>query len=101
MGGLCELDAVNYLWYASWYLKRFILFTSIFASDVFVVKYRACAVLAVVAGDMRLEELHNRFARGPRGHVIVGSSSNAVVVAEFGLLFHEILAIIHLALNTP
>ena len=59
-------------------------------------KYRACAVLAVVAGDMRLEELHNRFARGPRGHVIVGSSSNAVVVAEFGLLFHEILAIINL-----
>ena len=59
-------------------------------------KDRAGAVFAAVAGDMKLEQSHNRFSQGPGGHVIVGSSGNAAIVAEFGLLFHEILAITNL-----
>ena len=53
-------------------------------------KDRAGAVFAAVAGDLKLEQSQNRFSQGPGGHVIVG---DAAVVAEFALLFYEILAI--------
>ena len=45
---------------------------------------------------MKLEQSQNRFSQGPGGHVIVGSSGDSAVVGEFGLLFHEILAISNL-----
>ena len=61
-----------------------------------VVKDRVDAVFAVVAGDLKLEQSENRLSQGPGGHVIVGSAGDAAVVAEFGLLFHEILAISNL-----
>ena len=45
---------------------------------------------------MKLEQSQNTFSLGPSGHVIVGSSRDAAAVAEFQLLFHEILAISNL-----
>jgi len=56
----------------------------------FLVKDRAGAVFAGVAGDLKLEQSQNRFSQGPGGHVIVGSAGDASVVAEFALpfLFH-------------
>lgn len=62
----------------------------------FVVKDRIGAAFAAVAGDLKLEQSQNRFSQGPGGHVIVGSAGDAAVVAEFALLFHEILAISNL-----
>ena len=64
-----------------------------FCMGHFVVKDRTGVVFAGVAGDLKLEQSQNRFSQGPGGHVIVGSAGDADVVAEFGLLFHEILAI--------
>ena len=64
--------------------------------DQFVVKDRAGAMLAAVAGDMKLEQTQNRFSHGPGGNVIVGRSGDAAAVAEFGLLFHDILDISNL-----
>ena len=62
----------------------------------FVVKDWAGAMFEAVAGDMKLEQIQNRFSQGPGGHVIVESSGDAAAVAEFGLLFHEILGISNL-----
>jgi len=46
-----------------------------------------------VAGDLKLEQLQNRFPQGPGGHMIGGSAEDTAVVADFALLFHEILVI--------
>ena len=43
---------------------------------------------------MKLEQSINRFSKGPGGHVVVGNSGDAAAVAEFELLFHEILSIL-------
>ncbi len=101
LGILRELDAINYLRYASWYLERIQVLevtypTLWFCMGYFVLKDQAGAVFAGVAGDLKLEQSPNRFSQGPGGHVIVGSAGDAAVVAEFGLLFHEILAISNL-----
>ncbi len=103
MGILREFDAINYLRYASWYLERIqvleVTYPTLyrrFCMGQFVVKDRPGAVFAAVSGDMKLEQSQNRFSQGPGGHVIVGSAGDAAVVAEFGLLFHEILAISNL-----
>lgn len=103
MGILREFDAINYLRYASWYLERIqvleVTYPSLyrrFRMGHFVVKDRIGAVFAAVAGDLKLEQSQNRFSQGPGGHVIVGSAGDAAVVAEFALLFHEILAISNL-----
>ena len=45
---------------------------------------------------MKLEQTINRSEKGPGGHVIVGSSGDASIVAEFELLFHEITGITNL-----
>ena len=45
---------------------------------------------------MKLEQTINRSEKGPGGHVIVGSSADAPIVAEFELLFHEITGITNL-----
>ena len=45
---------------------------------------------------MKLEKTINRYEKGPGGHVIVGSSGDASIVAEFELLFHEITGITNL-----
>ena len=62
----------------------------------FVVRDRKNAFFSAVAGDMKLEQSINRFSKGPGGHVVVGSSGDAAAVAEFELLFHEILSITNL-----
>ena len=100
MGILREFDAIIYLRYGSWYLERIQVLEAThpslymhFCMGHFVVKDRAGAVFAAVAGDMKLEQSQSRFSQGPGGHLIVGSSGNAAIVVEFGLLFHEILAV--------
>jgi len=70
--------------------------TAGFIGNNFLVKDRAGAVFAGVAGDLKLEQSQNRFSQGPGGHVIVGSAGDASVVAEFALLFYEILSISNL-----
>ena len=45
---------------------------------------------------MKLEQTINRSEKGHDGHVIVGSSGDASIVAEFELLFHEITGITNL-----
>ncbi|MES9884561.1 MAG: hypothetical protein ABW185_27265 [Sedimenticola sp.] len=45
---------------------------------------------------MKLEQTINRSEKGPGGHVIVGSSGDPSIVAEFELLFHEITGITNL-----
>ena len=60
--------------------------------DQFVVKDRARAMFAAVAGDMKLEQTQNRFSQGPGGHLIVGSSGAAAAVAKFGLISMRSLA---------
>ncbi len=97
---LREFDAINYLRYGSWYLERIQVLEKEhpalydrFLRGFFVVRDRADAVFAAVSGDMKLEQSINRFSQGPGGHVIVGSSGDASIVAEFDLLYHEILAI--------
>ena len=45
---------------------------------------------------MKLEQIINRSEKGPGGHVIVVSSGDASIVAEFELLFHEITGITNL-----
>ena len=67
-----------------------------FSVGHFVVKDRAGAMFAAVAGDMKLEQTQNRFSQGPGGLAVVGSSGDAAAVAEFGHLFHEILGISNL-----
>ena len=98
-----EFDAINYLRYASWYLEKIQTLEETcptlyrrFSMGQSVVKDRAGAMFAAVAGDMKLEQTQNRFSQGPGGHVIVGSSGDTAAVAEFGLLFHEILSISNL-----
>ena len=56
----------------------------------FVVKDRESCKFTAVSPDMKLEQTINRSEKGPGGHVIVGSSGDASIVAEFELLFHEI-----------
>ena len=103
LGILREFDAINYLRYASWYFERIqvieVTYPTLyhrFCKGSFVVKDRAGTIFAGVAGNLKLEQSQNKFSTGPGGHVIVGSSGDAAVVAEFGLLFHEILAISNL-----
>ena len=45
---------------------------------------------------MKPEQSVNRFSQGLGGHVIVDSSGDATFVAEFDLLYHEVLAISNL-----
>ena len=96
----CESNAINYLRYASWYLEKIQTLEKTcptlyrhFSMGQFVVKDRAGAMFAAVAGDMKLEQTQNRFSHDPGGHVIVGRSGDAAAVAEFGLLFQDILDI--------
>ena len=49
---------------------------------------------------MKLEQTINRSEKGPGGHVIVGSSGDASIVAEFELLFHKITGITNLFTNS-
>ena len=78
---LREFDAINYLQYESWYLEKIqtldegcpTLYRH-FSMGQFVVKDWAGAILAAVAGDMKLEQTQNRFLQDPGGHVIVESS---------------------------
>ncbi len=63
-----------------------------FMKGLFVARDRADAVAGAVSCDMKQEQSIYRFSQGPGGHVIVGSSGDAAIVAEFDLLHHEILA---------
>ena len=45
---------------------------------------------------MKLEQTINWSEKGPGGHVIVGSSGDAAIVAEYELLFHKVTAISNL-----
>ena len=100
---LREFDAINYLRYASWYLEKIrsleetcpTLYRHLSMGQL-VVKDRAGAMFSAVAGDTILEQTQNRCSQGPGGNAIVGSSGDAAAVAEFGLLFHEILGISNL-----
>lgn len=85
------------IWRESIYWKSHIPHCSNkFCTGHFVVKDRPGAVFSAVARDMKLEQCMNRFSKGPGGHVIVGMTGNIAAVAEFGLLFHEIIAITNL-----
>ena len=46
-----------------------------------------------MSGDLKLEQSINRCSQGPGGHVVVGSSGKVSVVAEFDILYHEMLAL--------
>ena len=100
---LRAFDCINYLRYASWYLERIevleveqpILFRR-FMMGQFVVQDREGGKFTAVSPDMKLEQTINRSEKGPGGHVIVGCSGDATVVAEFELLFHEITGITNL-----
>lgn len=98
-----EFDAINYLRYASFYLENIQILEAQYPSlydrfraGYFVVRDRKNAFFSAVAGDMKLEQSINRFSKGPGGHVVVGSSGDAAAVAEFELLYHEILSITNL-----
>ena len=99
MAILHEFDAINYLRYASCYLERIqvlevthpTLYRQICMG--YLVKDRVNEVFHAVSCDMKLEQFQSWFSQGPGGHVIVGSSGDVKVVAEFGILFHEILSI--------
>ena len=45
---------------------------------------------------MKIEQSIFCFSQGPGGHVIVRFSGDAGIVAKFGLVFHETLAITNL-----
>ena len=90
-------DRINYLKYASWYLERIEVFeveqTMLFRRFMmgqFVVQDREGAKFSAVSPDIKLEHTINRSEKGPGGHVIVGSSGDASILALFELLFHEI-----------
>ena len=103
---LRAFDCINYLRYASWYIERIEVlevehpaFFSRFMQGQFVVKDRESGKFSAVSpdhADMKLEQTINRSEKGPGGHVIVGSSGDASIVAEFELLFHEITGITNL-----
>lgn len=85
-----EFGALNYLRYGSYYLENIKMLEAEhpslynqFLRGLFVVKDRDNASFAAVAPDMKLEQTINRFSQGSGGHVIVGSSGNAI-----NLLFH-------------
>lgn len=99
-------DCINYLRYASWYLERIevlevehpMLFRR-FMMGQFVVQEKEGGKFCAVSPDMKLEQTINRSEKGPGGHVIVGSSGDESIVAEFELLFHEITGITNLFNN--
>ena len=95
-------DAINYIRYASFYLEKIqvlqITHPSLyekFKLGYFVVRDRQQSYFSSVAGDLKLEQSINRFSKGMGGYVCVGSAGNVSAVAEFELLFHEILQIIN------
>ena len=97
------MDAFNYLRYGSWYLERIKVLEiehpglyEQFMKGSFVVRDRESSYFSSVSGDLKLEQSINRFSQGPGGHVVVGSSGKVSVVAEFDILYHEILALYNL-----
>lgn len=61
-----------------------------------VVQERAGAFFSAVAPDMKLEQTTQCSAKGPGGYYVVGNLRNAGCIAEFELLFHEVVAISNL-----
>ena len=101
-----EFDAFNYLRYGSWYLERIkvleVEYPSVyeqFMKGSFVIRDRENSYFSSVAADLKLEQTINRFSQGPGGHVVVGSSGKISVVAEFDILYHEMLALHNLFSN--
>lgn len=98
-----ESDALNYLCHGSWYLERTevlelthpTLFRR-FMMGQFVVRDKPGGMFCAVSPDMKLKQIVQRSSQGPGGHVILGSSGDAAIVAKFDLLFHEITVITNL-----
>ncbi len=67
-----------------------------FMMGQFVIQDREGGKFSAVSPDMKLEKTINISEKGPGGHVIVGSSGDPSIVAEFELLFHEITGITNL-----
>ncbi len=92
-----EFDAINYLWYGSWYIESVKVLElehpdlyRAYMRGQFVVKDRDGSFNAV-APDMKLEQSIQRASKSQGG--IVGQTRNSEVVVECQLLFHEILGI--------
>ena len=86
---LRAFDCINY---ASWYLERSEVLEfehpelfSHFMQGQFVVKDRESGKFTAVSPDIKLEQAINRPDEGPGGHVIVESSGDFSIVAEFDL----------------
>ena len=97
-------NAINYLRYASFHLENIQVLQVTqpalyerFVQGYFVVRDRQQAYFSSVAGDLKLEQSINRFSKGQGGYVCVGAAGDVSAVAEFELLFHEILQIMNVA----
>ena len=92
-----EFDCINYLRHGSLYLEQikvlevknpelFRRFSSLRQWVVQTRKGYHCAV----AGDMKVEQTHNRVTNGPGSCFVVGENRKTASVSEYNLLYHEI-----------
>ena len=92
-----EFDCINYLRHGSLYLEQikvlevknpelFRRFSSLRQWVVQTRKGYHCAV----AGDMKVEQTHNRVTKGPGSCFVVGENRKTASVSEYNLLYHEI-----------
>lgn len=97
-----KLDCINYLRHGSWYAEiiRVLEVTHpdiyrIFPLDQWVVQDRP-GWFCGVGCDMKLEQTIQKVSKGPGGHFVACQTHNERSVAQFELLFHEIVAITNL-----
>ena len=70
-----------------------------FAMGQWVVQESSGALFTAAAGDMKMEQTHQRTSKGPAGHYIVGCTRIVNLVTKFNILFHEIESIRNNLLN--
>ena len=97
-----QFDCINYLRHGSWYAERIkVLEVSHpelyrrFSMGQWVVKDRS-GWFNGIGCDMKLEQTIQRVSKGPGGHYVAGQSHKERTMAEYELLFHEIVAISNL-----
>ena len=97
-----QFDCINYMRHGSWYLEKIkvleISHPEIyrrFSMGQWAVQDRP-GWFCGIGCDMKLEQTIQKVSKGPGGHFVAGQSHKERSVAQFELLFHEIVAITNL-----